>query len=88
MARPRDASASVVVDAGPRRTISGMDVLARVTTRGRVTLPKELRAALKIEPGDAVRLWHEAGELFLERIPRIPPRAENAELPPDQLPAP
>jgi antitoxin PrlF len=48
-----------------------------VTRRGRTTLPEEVRAALRLEPGDRVRHLVGDGEV---RIVKVSPLAELAGL--------
>ena len=40
-------------------------VVARVTSRGRVTLPKQLRAALHLQPGSKVEFTIEDGRVTM-----------------------
>jgi len=40
---------------------------AKVTSKGQITLPKEVRAKLGLEPGEAVEFIEERGEFRLRR---------------------
>jgi AbrB family looped-hinge helix DNA binding protein len=45
---------------------------SRVTSRGRVTIPKEIRERLGLKPGDRVAFVQRAGEVVLQsRIPTL-----------------
>jgi len=44
-----------------------MDVAAKVTSKGQVTVPKDVRAALGIEEGDTVIFHVEGGRALMER---------------------
>ncbi|HVB69903.1 MAG TPA: AbrB/MazE/SpoVT family DNA-binding domain-containing protein [Acidimicrobiales bacterium] len=46
-----------------------MDVAAKVTSKGQVTVPKDVRAALGIEEGDTVIFHVEGGRALMERTP-------------------
>jgi AbrB family looped-hinge helix DNA binding protein len=52
----------------PQRIISR---IARVTSKGQVTIPKDIREALDIRDGDAVEFWIRGDELRVERIKRV-----------------
>lgn len=41
--------------------------MPRVTTKGQVTIPQEIRVALKIEPGDDVEFSMKEGRAFITR---------------------
>lgn len=51
----------------PQRILSR---IARVTSKGQVTIPKDIREALDIRDGDAVEFWIRGDELRVERIGR------------------
>lgn len=64
-----------------------MDVAARVTSKGQVTVPKAVRDALGIEEGDQVVFHVEGNRAVLARTPnflalagtvRVPPAKRNA----------
>jgi AbrB family looped-hinge helix DNA binding protein len=42
-------------------------MMSRVTTKGQVTIPQEVRIALKIEPGDDVEFSIRKGGAFLSK---------------------
>jgi antitoxin PrlF len=65
-----------------------MDFIARMTTRGRVTLPKAFRDTMKIEPGDRVVFHVEGPEVVLERVPPGGEPFAAAEAPPPTRLAP
>ena len=48
-----------------------MDVAARVTTKGQVTIPKEVRDALDIAEGDQLIFRVEAGRAVVARTPHL-----------------
>jgi AbrB family looped-hinge helix DNA binding protein len=49
---------------------------ATLTTRGRVTIPQEVRDALEVRPGDEIRFTLENGTAILTRT--HPPDPEGA----------
>lgn len=49
-----------------------MPTIAKVTVKGQTTIPKEVRVALQIEPGDLL-LW-EAGSEGVAQVRRVQPR--------------
>jgi AbrB family looped-hinge helix DNA binding protein len=46
-----------------------MPILAKVTTKGQTTIPREIRAALQIKPGDLL-LW-ETGDAGVAQVRRV-----------------
>ena len=48
-----------------------MDVTAKVTSKGQVTLPKALRQALGIREGDDIVFRVEGGRAVLARVPHF-----------------
>lgn len=46
-----------------------MDVAAKVTSKGQVTVPKDVRVALGIEEGDTVIFHVEGSKAMMERTP-------------------
>ena len=46
-----------------------MPTLAKVTTKGQTTIPREIRAALQIKPGDLL-LW-EIGDAGVAQVRRV-----------------
>ena len=48
-----------------------MDVAARLTTKGQVTIPKSVREALKLEEGDQVIFRVEGDRAILARTPNL-----------------
>jgi AbrB family looped-hinge helix DNA binding protein len=60
-----------------------MDVSARVTSKGQITLPKAVRDALGLEPGDAVLFRVVDGHALLARTPSLLELAGSIPVPPD-----
>ena len=48
-----------------------MPAIAKVTVKGQTTIPREIRAALQIKPGDLL-LW-ETGEEGVAKVRRVQP---------------
>jgi AbrB family looped-hinge helix DNA binding protein len=48
-----------------------MDMSAKVTSKGQITLPKALREALGLAPGDRVLFRVENGHALLARTPNL-----------------
>ena len=48
-----------------------MDLAARVTTKGQITIPKEVRDALEINEGDQIVFRVEEHRAVLARTPRL-----------------
>ena len=46
---------------------------ARITSKGQITLPKEVRRRLGIGPGDEVEFVEESGKFVLKKIVRESP---------------
>ncbi|PZS27333.1 MAG: AbrB family transcriptional regulator [Pseudonocardiales bacterium] len=46
-----------------------MDIAAKLTTKGQITLPKSVRDALDLHPGDHVLFRVEGGHAILARTP-------------------
>lgn len=46
-----------------------MDVAAKLTTKGQITIPKAVRSALRLEPGDSVLFRVERDHAILARTP-------------------
>ena len=44
--------------------------LARLSTRGRVTIPKEIRKKLQLEQGDRVAFVQKGNDLYMQPIKR------------------
>jgi AbrB family looped-hinge helix DNA binding protein len=42
---------------------------AKVTSKGQITLPVDLRRELEIRPGDEVLFVRDAGRVYVERVP-------------------
>lgn len=60
-----------------------MDVLAKVTSKGQITLPKAVRDALGLQPGDKVLFRVENGHALLARTPNLLELAGSVPVPPD-----
>lgn len=45
-------------------------VIARITSKGRITIPNEVRDRLGVEPGDALEFHFEAGHLEVRPVRR------------------
>ncbi len=58
-----------------------MAVMARVTSKGQVTIPKSVRDALRINPGDSVLFRIDAARATMERIPDLVELAGTVEVP-------
>ena len=61
-----------------------MAVMARVTSKGQVTIPKKVREALGISPGDAVLFRIESERAVMQRIPDLIELAGSVEVPPEK----
>ena len=61
-----------------------MDVAARVTTKGQITIPKSVRDALGISAGDAVVFRVEEHRAILARTPDLIDLAGTVEVPADR----
>jgi AbrB family looped-hinge helix DNA binding protein len=60
-----------------------MDVVARVTSKGQVTLPKSVRDALGIESGDDVLFRVHGGRAVLAKEPDFLELAGSVPVPPE-----
>jgi AbrB family looped-hinge helix DNA binding protein len=60
-----------------------MDVLAKVTSKGQITLPKAVRDALGLQPGDSVLFRVENGHALLARTPNLLELAGSVRVPPE-----
>jgi AbrB family looped-hinge helix DNA binding protein len=60
-----------------------MDVVARISSRGRVTLPKHVRDTLGLKQGDSVLFRVRDGQARLTRIPDLLELAGSIPVPPD-----
>jgi len=58
-----------------------MDVTAKVTSKGQITIPKEVRDALEISEGDHVVFRVEQHRAVLARIPHLLDLAGAVEVP-------
>lgn len=67
---------------------SDMAVMARVTSKGQVTIPKRVRDALGINPGDSVLFRIDSGRAIMERIPDLIELAGTVEVPEELKDAP
>jgi AbrB family looped-hinge helix DNA binding protein len=45
--------------------------LAKMTTRGQITIPHEVRVRLGVRPGDRVAFFEEDGEIVIESSSRL-----------------
>jgi AbrB family looped-hinge helix DNA binding protein len=59
-----------------------MDMLAKVTSKGQVTLPKAVRDALGVEPGDRVLFRVVDGHALIARTPDLLELAGSIPVPP------
>lgn len=59
-----------------------MNVAARVTSKGQVTVPKAVRDALGIVDGDALHFHVEGGKAYLSRTPNFLDLAGTISVPP------
>jgi AbrB family looped-hinge helix DNA binding protein len=60
-----------------------MDMLAKVTSKGQITLPKAVRDALGLRAGDRVLFRVENGHALLARTPELLELAGSVPVPPD-----
>ena len=60
-----------------------MDVQARITSKGQVTIPKVVRSALGLAQGDTVFFRVENDHAVLARTPNLAQLAGTVEVPPD-----
>lgn len=60
-----------------------MEILAKVTSKGQITLPKELRDALGIGTGDRVHFRVERDRAVLAKTPEFLELAGSVEVPPE-----
>lgn len=60
-----------------------MDVSAKVTSKGQITLPKPVRDALGLAPGDRVLFRVENGHALLARTPNLLELAGSIPVPPE-----
>jgi antitoxin PrlF len=65
-----------------------VDSAARVTAKGQVTVPKAVRDALGIEPGDALLFRVEGSRAVLARTPNFLDLAGSIDVPADRVGAP
>jgi antitoxin PrlF len=61
-----------------------MDVSARLTSKGQVTIPKPVRDALELENGDSVLFRVEEGRAVLAKVPDFLELAGSVPVPPDK----
>lgn len=59
-----------------------MNAMARVTSKGQVTVPKAVRDALGISEGDALHFHVEEGKAYLSRTPNFLDLAGTMRVPP------
>jgi AbrB family looped-hinge helix DNA binding protein len=60
-----------------------MDMLAKVTSKGQVTLPKAVREALGVEPGDRLLFRVVDGHALIARTPDLLELAGSIPVPPE-----
>lgn len=58
-----------------------MDIAARLTSKGQITIPKEVREVLGLDTGDQVIFRLEAGRAVLTRTPDFLELAGSVEVP-------
>lgn len=58
-----------------------MDAVARLTSKGQITIPKHVREALGLQEGDAVHFRVEGGRAALARTPDLLELAGAVEVP-------
>lgn len=58
-----------------------MDVASKLTTKGQITIPKVVRTALNLEPGDSVLFRVERDHAILARTPDFLDLAGSVEVP-------
>ncbi len=59
-----------------------MDVSAKITSKGQITVPKSVRDALRLAPGDRVLFRIERNRAVLARTPDFLELAGSVEVPP------
>ena len=60
-----------------------MDVIARMTSKGQLTVPKPVREALGLEPGDRIHFRVHADRAVLAKLPDFLELAGSLETPPE-----
>ena len=63
--------------------MSPLDIPARVTSKGQVTVPKAIRDALHLKDGDSVMFRLRNGEAVLKPVPNFLDLAGTVEVPPE-----
>lgn len=61
-----------------------MDAAARITSKGQVTIPKEIREAYDLHDGDSVVFHPEGDRLVLTRTPDLLTLAGSIPVPPEK----
>lgn len=61
-----------------------MDVAAKLTSKGQITVPKAVRDSLELEPGDQVLFRLEGGRAVLARTPNFLDLAGAVPVPPEK----
>jgi antitoxin PrlF len=61
-----------------------MDVAAKLTSKGQITVPKAVRDSLELEPGDQVLFRLEGGRAILARTQNFLDLAGSVPVPPDK----
>jgi antitoxin PrlF len=59
-----------------------MDVSSKLTSKGQVTVPKPVREALGLEPGDSLLFRIERGRALVSKTPDFIALAGSVEVPP------
>lgn len=60
-----------------------MDVLARMTSKGQVTVPKAVREAMGLKQGDSLLFRVDGEQTTVKRIPNFIELAGSVEVPPE-----
>jgi len=61
-----------------------VDVAAKLTSKGQITVPKAVRDSLKLEPGDQVLFRLDGGRAILARTQNFLDLAGSVSVPPDK----
>ncbi|MFL5901113.1 MAG: AbrB/MazE/SpoVT family DNA-binding domain-containing protein [Solirubrobacterales bacterium] len=61
-----------------------MDVAAKLTSKGQITVPKVVRDSLELEPGDQVLFRLDGGRAILARTQNFLDLAGSVSVPPDK----
>lgn len=60
-----------------------MDAVAKITSKGQLTIPKSVRDALELHAGDSVVMALDNGQVILRKIPNLLDLAGSVPVPSD-----